>query len=81
MARVYREQVVELLRKTKEPQHGTIEHQAKMTLALAESLEEHATALTTAANASDTYSRRLVWATWALVLATVVLVFVAWHRG
>lgn len=37
-------------------------------------LREHATALATAASASDKYARNLVNATWTLVVATVGLV-------
>jgi len=47
---------------------------------LGDALGKHANALTRAAEASDRYAGRLVWATWALVLATAVLVFVAWFR-
>lgn len=42
---------------------------------LVEALDRHAGALKDAADASDKYARRLVWATWALVLATVALVY------
>ena len=41
---------------------------------LEKALRRHAEALIMAANASDRYARRLVWATWALVAATAALV-------
>lgn len=40
-------------------------------------LKEHGAALAEAATASEKYAARLVWATWALVLATVALVVVS----
>src|SRR5437867_133915 len=36
-------------------------------------IEAHSTALTSATQASDKYAGRLVWASWALVLATLAL--------
>jgi hypothetical protein len=50
--------------------------QAITALAFDESIQDHEDALRDAATASDKYSRRLVWATWALVLATGALVLV-----
>jgi hypothetical protein len=44
-------------------------------------MNRHAAALTKAAEASDTYSRRLVWATSALVLVAVVQIIVTLCRG
>lgn len=42
--------------------------------ALERALGNHAQGLREAATASENYARRLVWATWALVLATLGLV-------
>ena len=50
--------------------------QALLSKQLTDGLDGHAKALIKAAEASDKYSRRLVGATWALVLATVALVLV-----
>ena len=55
--------------------------QKLMTLALTEALKDHGEALVTAAKGSGKYSSRLVWATWALVLAAVVQIFTIFHRG
>jgi len=47
---------------------------------LVASLNNASDAAREAAAASERYARRLVWATWALVLATVVLATVTvWH--
>ena len=55
--------------------------QAVLARRLVAALNAHGDALATAAKASDEYARRLVWATWALVLASVVLVVVTWVKG
>ena len=48
--------------------------QALLTEDLIEALAQHAEALTKSSEASDRYAGRLVWATWALVAATVGLI-------
>lgn len=45
-------------------------------LLLQRSLLKHADALNAAAEASNRHGKSLVWATWALVVATISLVFV-----
>ena len=59
-----------------------------MSLALAEALAEHADALANATRASDGYAdhlvgvtRRLGWATWALVGVAAVEIIVTWWWG
>ena len=44
-------------------------------------LGEHGQSLKDAARASEQYSRRLVWATWALVFATLVLAVTSIFAG
>lgn len=46
---------------------------AELTITLAEALDAHKVALVGAANASNTSSSRLVFATWALCAATLAL--------
>ena len=48
--------------------------QALLTEDLIEALARHAEALIKSTEASDRYAARLVWATWALVAATVGLI-------
>ncbi len=59
------------------------ENLAAAVKSLADALERaftnHAQALQNAATASEKYARMLVWATWALVGATVVLAVVAFR--
>ena len=54
--------------------------QTELSGRLVGSLNAHASALKDAADASDKYAGRLVWATWALVLASVVLIIVTWLK-
>jgi hypothetical protein len=42
-------------------------------------MKDHSSALGRATTASDKYAGRLVWATWALVLATAGLIIVTWE--
>ncbi len=56
-------------------EHGLAQAHGIVTQRLSDSLDRHAGALKEAAKASDRYAGRLVWATWALVLSTVVLVY------
>ncbi len=84
MSRKYRDQLEELFSRNHERDDALDPDpaaQALMSLALTEALDDHASALTRAADASDKYSRRLVCATWALVIATIALVIVAVRRG
>ena len=62
-------------------QKDAAEVQCAVTEILVEALERHATALADAATASDKYSHRLIWATWALVLAAAAQIVVTIYRG
>lgn len=60
---------------TREINHAT-ETSAENTSRIVDALKEHADALIKSAEASDRFSRNLVFATWALVAVTVGLVIV-----
>ena len=62
-------------------EQGLAQAHAILTGRLGVALASHADALIKAAEASERYSRRLVWATWALVLATVVLAVATYRAG